>query len=118
MEKRRPGRPVGRSDIRDKLLAAARERFLKTPYSKVTTREIAELAGSNLAMIHYYFGSKEGLYKAVLGDVAEPLDHAWQDEQTNHSLNEMLNTYYQVMAPNSELTSAISSALSTEKSPG
>ena len=33
----------------------------------MTTREIAELAGSNLAMIHYYFGSKEGLYKAVLG---------------------------------------------------
>ncbi|HHQ4627056.1 TetR/AcrR family transcriptional regulator [Aeromonas veronii] len=118
MEKRRPGRPVGRSDIRDKLLAAARERFLNTPYSKVTTREIAELAGSNLAMIHYYFGSKEGLYKAVLGDVAEPLDHAWQDEHRNHSLNELLNTYYQVMAPNSELTSAISSALSTEKSPG
>ena len=57
MEKRRPGRPVGRSDIRDKLLPAARERFLNTPYSKVTTREIAELAGSNLAMIHYYFGS-------------------------------------------------------------
>ncbi|UBH28763.1 TetR/AcrR family transcriptional regulator [Aeromonas enteropelogenes] len=118
MEKRRPGRPVGRSDIRDKLLAAARERFLSTPYSKVTTREIAELAGSNLAMIHYYFGSKEGLYKAVLGDVAEPLEHAWQDEHSNHSLNELLNTYYQVMAPNSELTSAISSALSTERSPG
>jgi AcrR family transcriptional regulator len=100
------------------LLAAARERFLNTPDSKVTTRDIAELAGSNLAMIHYYFGSKEGLYKAVLGDVAEPLDHAWQDEHSNHSLNELLNTYYQVMAPNSELTSAISSALSTEKSPG
>ena len=118
MEKRRPGRPVGRSDIRDKLLAAARERFLNTPYSKVTTREIAELAGSNLAMIHYYFGSKEGLYKAVLGDVAEPLDQAWHDESSNRSLTDLLNTYYQVMAPNSELTSAISSALSTEKSPG
>jgi len=118
MEKRRPGRPVGRSDIRDKLLAAARERFLNTPYSKVTTREIAELAGSNLAMIHYYFGSKEGLYKAVLGDVAEPLEQAWHDESSNRSLTDLLNTYYQVMAPNSELTSAISSALSTEKSPG
>lgn len=118
MEKRRPGRPVGRSDIRDKLLAAARERFLSTPYSKVTTREIAERAGSNLAMIHYYFGSKEGLYQAVLGDVAEPLEQAWQDESGHRSLNDLLNTYYQVMAPNSELTSAISSALSTEKSPG
>lgn len=118
MEKRRPGRPVGRSDIRDKLLAAARERFLSTPYSKVTTREIAERAGSNLAMIHYYFGSKEGLYQAVLGDVAEPLEQAWQDEGSHRSLNDLLSTYYQVMAPNSELTSAISSALSSEKSPG
>lgn len=118
MEKRRPGRPVGRSDIRDKLLAAARECFTNTPYSKVTTREIAEQAGSNLAMIHYYFGSKEGLYKAVLGDVAEPLEHAWQNEHSPHSLNDLLNTYYRVMAPYSELTSAISSALSTEMSPG
>lgn len=118
MEKRRPGRPVGRSDIRDKLLAAARERFLNTPYSKVTTREIAELAGSNLAMIHYYFGCKEGLYKAVLGDVAKPLDDGWQDEQSNHSINAMLHAYYQMMAPNGELTSAISSALLSEKSSG
>ena len=118
MEKRRPGRPVGRSDIRDKLLAAARERFLSTPYSKVTTREIAERAGSNLTMVHYYFGSKEGLYQAVLGDVAEPLEQAWQDEGSHRSLNDLLSTYYQVMAPNSELTSAISSALSSEKSPG
>ena len=71
MEKRRPGRPVGRSDIRDKLLSAARERFLNTPYSKVTTREIAELAGSNLAMIHYYFGSKEDFGLAVIDRFAE-----------------------------------------------
>ncbi|EOD55386.1 TetR family transcriptional regulator [Aeromonas molluscorum 848] len=91
---------------------------MSTPYSKVTTREIAERAGSNLAMIHYYFGSKEGLYQAVLGDVAEPLEQAWQDEGSHRSLNDLLSTYYQVMAPNSELTSAISSALSSEKSPG
>jgi AcrR family transcriptional regulator len=57
------------------------ERFLNTPYSKVTTREIAELAG-NLAMIHYYFGSKEGLLQGGAGDVAEPLEQAWHDEAT------------------------------------
>ena len=80
MEKRRPGRPVGRSDIRDKLLAAART-FSQHPYSKVTTREIAELAGSNLAMIHYYFGSKEGLYKAVLGMWLSPLSKPGDEQQ-------------------------------------
>ncbi|MGL5284660.1 MAG: TetR/AcrR family transcriptional regulator [Aeromonas sp.] len=118
MEKRRPGRPVGRSDIRDKLLAAARECFRQHPYSKVTTREIAEIAGSNLAMIHYYFGSKEGLYQAVLGDLAQPLDEVWRDDEGQRSLEDLVATHYQVMAPDSELNSTLTSALSAERSPG
>ena len=68
-------------------------------------------------MIHYYFGSKEGLYKAVLGDVAEPSSKPGTTS-SNRSLTDLLNTYYRVMAPNSELTSAISSALSTERARG
>ncbi|KUE78162.1 TetR/AcrR family transcriptional regulator [Aeromonas schubertii] len=118
MEKRRPGRPVGRSDIRDKLLSAARECFRMNPYSKVTTREIAELAGSNLAMIHYYFGSKEGLYQAVLGELTEPLDQVWRDECSQRSLEELVATHYQVMGPEGELNTTLTSALAAESSPG
>lgn len=118
MEKRRPGRPVGRSDIRDKLLAAARECFRQHPYGKVTTREIAEIAGSNLAMIHYYFGSKEGLYQAVLGDLARPLDEMWKSDEGQLSLESLVSTHYQVMAPDSDLNSTLTSALSVEHNPG
>ena len=60
MEKRRPGRPVGRSTFVTSCLPPHANVF-NTPQQ--VTREIAELAGSNLAMIHYYFwqqGRPEG----------------------------------------------------------
>jgi AcrR family transcriptional regulator len=51
-------------DPRSKILAAAEELFAAKGFA-ATVREIAAAAGMNLAMIHYYFGNKEGLYRAV-----------------------------------------------------
>ena len=60
------------------LLAAAGALFHERGYDGATVREIGERAGVDPALIARYFGSKEGLYLAVLasGESAdtEPLD--------------------------------------------
>ena len=51
---------------RGRILASARQRFAEHGFDGTSTRQIAEGAGVNLAMIHYYYGSKEQLYQRVL----------------------------------------------------
>src|SRR3569833_1459024 len=77
--RRRPrGRPKGGAadDVREKLLSAARELFLKYGYRAVSSRQIAGAAYANVAMIRYYFGGKPGLYKEVCNGIIKPL-RAW-----------------------------------------
>jgi AcrR family transcriptional regulator len=45
---------------------AAERLFAEKGYREVTTREIAEAAKVNLGLIQYYFGSKSGLFIAVV----------------------------------------------------
>ena len=51
---------------RARLLAEASRIFAEKGYAKASTREICSAAGLNIAAIHYHFGGKEGLYRAVL----------------------------------------------------
>ena len=48
------------------ILDAARDLFAKHGFAGTSTRGIANAAGVNLAMIHYYFGNKEQLYRKVV----------------------------------------------------
>ena len=50
---------------RERLLHAALRLFAQQGFAKTSTREIAEAAGVNLAAISYYFGDKQGLYRAA-----------------------------------------------------
>ena len=55
-----------RSAVRERLLEAARELFTRHGYDGVSMRRLARDAGATPAMIHYYFGDKQGLYEALL----------------------------------------------------
>ena len=56
-----------RADMaKSRLLEAGLQCFADRGPDGVTIREIARLAGQNSASITYYFGGKEGLYRAVL----------------------------------------------------
>jgi AcrR family transcriptional regulator len=59
------------SGSREKLLEVALQLFAEKGLDGVTTRDIAREAGLNISLISYYFGGKEGLYKACITDFAE-----------------------------------------------
>jgi AcrR family transcriptional regulator len=46
---------------------------------EITVREISMAAGTNEAMIHYYFGSKEGLIVAMFQDTMRLPPHNCDD---------------------------------------
>lgn len=56
------------SDIstEEKIKEAARIVFMKKGFSATRTRDIAEEAGINLALLNYYFRSKEKLFELVM----------------------------------------------------
>lgn len=50
----------------EKIKRAAKAVFMEKGYAATRTRDIAEAAGENLALINYYFRSKENLYRIVM----------------------------------------------------
>jgi|OM-RGC.v1.011614880 AcrR family transcriptional regulator len=66
-----PTKRIGRNAETAKadLIASARTEFAKNGFALAGIEAIAESTGLNKKMIYHYFGSKEGLYIAVLEDV-------------------------------------------------
>lgn len=55
-----------RRDIEARILEAAEQVFAETGFEGASTSRIAALAGLPKANLHYYFGTKDALYRAVL----------------------------------------------------
>lgn len=53
---------------RDRILVAAGELFAVTGFAETTNKAVAARAGVDLASINYHFGSRGGLYQAVLAE--------------------------------------------------
>lgn len=64
--------PAGR-DTRSALLAAGRRLFSQRGFDGTSIRAITREAGANLGAVTYHFGSKRGLYGAVLEEGLRPL---------------------------------------------
>lgn len=60
-----------RRDTRTAIVEAAMRGFGEKGFAATSTREIATLAGTNVASIAYHFGGKEGLRTACAGYVVE-----------------------------------------------
>jgi AcrR family transcriptional regulator len=61
--------PRPRSDIRPRILTAARDRFLRDGVDGASLRAIARDARTNIGMIYYYFPTKDDLFLAVVEHV-------------------------------------------------
>jgi len=61
--------PRPRSDIRPRIIQAARERYLEEGVDGASLRAIARDAGTSIGMIYYYFPTKDDLFLGVVEDV-------------------------------------------------
>jgi AcrR family transcriptional regulator len=70
---KRPGRPPGQSDTRDRILTSARELFARNGIDKTSIRSIAASAGVDAALVHHYFGTKKQLFAAAIHIPIDPM---------------------------------------------
>jgi AcrR family transcriptional regulator len=70
---RRPGRPAGTSDTRERILTTARELFAQNGIDRTSIRAVAAGAGVDAALVHHYFGTKEQLFGAAIHIPIDPM---------------------------------------------
>lgn len=66
MSKKKVEEPILSTE--EKIKTAAQRVFMKKGYAATRTRDIAEEAGINLALLNYYFRSKEKLFDLIMLD--------------------------------------------------
>jgi AcrR family transcriptional regulator len=71
--RKRPGRPPGTSDRRDRILVAARELFARNGIGNTSIRSIAAASDVDPALVHHYFGTKEQLFAAAVHIPIDPM---------------------------------------------
>jgi len=105
--------------VRDALLATSRSLFLTRGFASVTIRQIAAAAGSSPATIHYHFGDKLGLYRAMLEAAVAPVVEAMQHLDAaapgaGVGLEEVIRLYGRMLAANPWVPALIVQEVLTE----
>src|SRR5687768_3368256 len=79
----------------EKIKAAALKLFTKKGFAATRTRDISEEAGINLALLNYYYRSKERLFELVMTEILQNffrgLTQIFNDEST--SLDEKVSIF-------------------------
>jgi AcrR family transcriptional regulator len=73
-QRRRPGRPPGSSDTRERILDSARELFARNGIDKTSIRAVAAGAGVDPALVHHYYGTKQQLFAAAIHIPIDPME--------------------------------------------
>lgn len=60
---------LNEKDSRERLLRAAQSVFSQKGFDGATVKDLADQAQVNVSLVSYYFGGKEGLYRACLEDI-------------------------------------------------
>jgi AcrR family transcriptional regulator len=74
VERKRPGRPPGTSDTRERILVSARNLFARNGIDKTSIRAVAAAAGVDPALVHHYFGTKTQLFAAAIHIPIDPME--------------------------------------------
>lgn len=72
-ENQKNGRRMDGRETEEKIIECAGQLIAEKGFASVTSKEICRAAGVNLAAVNYHFGSRDGLYLAVLENVQQYL---------------------------------------------
>lgn len=76
-----------------RILQAAKSCFAANGYNQTSVRQICEAAEANLAMVSYYYGSKEQLYYAVLDEWFKETNPGFDQATEIHDPKEELEQF-------------------------
>jgi AcrR family transcriptional regulator len=97
------------SSTEEKIKAAARKVFTRKGFAATRTRDIAEEAGINLALLNYYFRSKEKLFDIIMMEKVHKLfgiiGPTLNDPETTleEKVTRMANHYIDMLGDNPDL---------------
>jgi len=100
------------------ILEAAEKLFLDKGYAKASTTEIARLVGCNQALVHYYYRSKENLFKQVFENKIKGfLDSLLQISDENlpfeKKLEKRVTSHFEMLKMNRKLPVLLFNEVST-----
>jgi AcrR family transcriptional regulator len=93
----------------EKIKEAARKVFQKKGYAGTRTRDIADEAGVNLALLNYYFRSKEKLFDLIMGETMQLFFQSMkglinnEDTTLDEKLQDLTNRYIDLLSTQPEL---------------
>lgn len=90
---------------RAKIVDAARELFQEKGFDGLKMQELADKAGMNKGLLHYYFKSKEALFKAVFNEALESLfkgvmETLLTDLELEPKLHKLVDVYFDKLTAN------------------
>lgn len=96
------------SSTEEKILEAGRKLFTERGYAGTRTRDIAEEAGINLALLNYYFRSKENLFKIIMLEkvelfFGELIRMLKEDTTIDKKAEKIINLYFDMLSSNPDL---------------
>ena len=82
-------------DPRERILRATAELIAELGWTRVTTRKVAERAGVNNALVHYYFGTKQALLvqaatDALMNELGGPMEALASGTDLQHGVAEAI----------------------------
>lgn len=91
---RRVGRERNADETRARILMAATAEFARKGYDGARLRDVAEAAGVHHALLHHYYGDKEGLFRAVVEKAfAGASSRAFEALRSTHDPHDLAAAY-------------------------
>ena len=85
-------------EARERILEEGARLFAEKGFTPATVRDIAAAADVNLALIHYYFGNKEGLYRAIFEENIAAVRRVLEDASAEGTGRERLERFVRAYA--------------------